>query len=144
MAKCKYCHQSIERFDSDICPYCGGKNPIEDGYKTLDITQTFTHVGDGAGLYHSKSKRTAMLLGGFLGFAGAQWFYLGHKSRGIGELLVTIISTAGIGSLLFFTVLPNALAFLIPFAFNVIIGIIFMIMLAAQVSPKDANGELLR
>ena len=144
MAKCKYCQRSIERFDADICPYCGGKNPLDETYKTMDVTQTFLNVNSDGELYRSKSKKTALLFGGFLGAFGAQWFYLGYKKQGIAELLITLISTLGIGFLLFFTVLPNALAFIIPFAINVIVGIIFMIRLAMEVSPKDGRGELLR
>lgn len=144
MAKCKYCHRSIERFDSDICPYCGNKKPLEEGYKTMDITQTFDSFRQEGALYKSKSKKTALILGGFLGAFGAQWFYLGFIKKGIAECLVSVFSTLAIGFLFFFTFLPNAFAFVIPFAINVIVGIIFMILLAIDVSPKDSNGELLR
>ena len=144
MAKCKYCHQSIERVDADICPYCGKANPIDEGYKTMDITQSFASFKSEAALYKSKSRKTALILGGFLGAFGAQWFYLGYRKKGIAECLITLISTLAIGFLLFFTFLPNAFAFVIPFAINVIVGIIFMILLAIDVSPKDSSGELLR
>ncbi len=144
MAKCKYCHKDIERFDSDICPHCGGAHPIDDTYKTLDITRAFQGVNAEGELYRSKKKATALALGATLGYFGAQWFYLGFKKYGIIELISTLVITFGVGFALFFTVLPNALAFLIPFAVCYIIGIIFVIRLGLDVSPKDGNGELLR
>ena len=144
MAKCKYCKKDISRFDADICPHCGGLNPIEGTYQTLDITQAFKGVENEGELYRSKKKKTAIILGATLGFFGAQWFYLGFAKYGVIELVSTLVLTLGVGLPLFFTVLPNVLAFLIPFAVCYFIGIIFVIRLVLDVSPKDGNGELLR
>ena len=144
MANCKYCHKPIERFDRDICPHCGAAHPLDDSYETMDITRTFSLNQTGEELYHSRSKKTALILGFLLGPFGAMWFYLLYKKAGVIQLLISLIGTLGIGFLLFFTCMNNALAFLLPLFVFYLISWVFAIRLSLDVSPKDGNGELLR
>lgn len=144
MAKCIYCHKNITRLDTDICPYCGEKNPLDPRYQTMDITRAIQVEGQYGSLYSSRSKRVAVVLGLLLGFTGAMWFYIRKTRYGVYELLTTIISTLGLGFLFYATFMNNVFAFLIPFIVNFFFGVIFAMLLAFQVSPKDGNGELLR
>ena len=73
-----------------------------------------------------KSKMAYLLLGIFVGWLGVHNFYIGHTSRGIAQLLITVL-TIGI------------LAF-IP----AIWAIIECIMLFTSQYPVDANGVLMR
>ena len=125
MPYCKYCHREITRFDSDICPHCGGKKPLEDNYKTMDVTQTLTGVKLEGELYRSKSRKTFALLCCLAGYAGAHSFYLGKNLRG-----------AAAKSFLCYLI-PALLIVLFYFAAGVF-------YLFNGQSLKDGHGELLR
>ena len=73
-----------------------------------------------------KSKMAYLLLGIFVGWLGVHNFYIGHTSRGLAQLLISVL-TIGI------------LAF-IP----AIWAIIECIMLFTSQYPVDANGVLMR
>ena len=101
MPRCKYCHSEITKFDTDICPKCGERNPIDDNYRTMDITQ---HIDPQTGdfkLYKSKSKKMTLFLTALLGPLGIDEFYRGFTGRGVSNLLLisghwaTIWSTKG-------------------------------------------------
>lgn len=145
MPYCKYCHREITRFDSDICPHCGGKKPLEDNYKTMDVTQTLTGVKLEGELYRSKSRKTFALLCCLAGYAGAHSFYLGKNLRGAIELLISILIIGGFGSLLYFAAAKSFLCYLIPallvVAFYVAAGVFYLFN---GQSLKDGHGELLR
>lgn len=144
MPKCKYCHRNISSFDTDICPYCGEKNPIEENYKTKDITQFVDPIKGEYELYKSKSKKKAVILMATLGMFGAPYFYLGNYKKAVIILTVSIILIVGFGFLLYYTCLNNALAFLIPFFCLLFIYGLDAIFLSKNDTLKDCNGEFLR
>jgi len=145
MPYCKNCHREITKFDIDVCPFCGEKNPIDDNYKTMDMTQHIDPQAKGYGLYKSKSQKKAAFYCAVFGFFGLHDFYLGFKKRAIYELLSSVFIIGGAGCVLFFTKLfPDAWAFLIPFFFVWAIYIIVAIYIFKKDSLKDANGEFLR
>ncbi len=146
MPICKNCHRTIQKFDKDMCPYCGTENPIEDNYQTKDVTGFIktTHVeGD---LYKSKSRKTAGFLCLLLGYLGIHNFYLGFIKKGILELLASLIIIGGVGCALFFLLEPfkNALAFVLPFALMFVVFAIISIRYFKNDSLVDSNGELLK
>ncbi|MFA6620460.1 MAG: NINE protein [Bacilli bacterium] len=144
MPQCKNCHREITKFDNDVCPYCGTPHPIDENYKTKDMTQFVDPVTGNYQLYKSKSKKTAALLAIFLGWTGANFFYLGYKKNGMTALLVSILVIGGGGSLLYFTTKMGWLGYLTSF----VIAWIFYPGLAIRYlksdTYKDANGEFLR
>ncbi len=144
MPSCKYCHRNISKFDSDICPYCGERDPIDSSYKTKDVTQFVDPYSGEYELYRSKSKKTMLIFMFTLGFSGAPYFYIGKKKEGFISLLVSLLFIASLGSLLFFTCLNNALAFLIPlFALYLFYAVLGLVKKNSD-SLKDSNGEFLR
>jgi TM2 domain-containing membrane protein YozV len=146
MPTCRYCHKEISAFDKDVCPYCGEPHPIDENYKTKDMTQFVDPVTGNYKLYKSKTRKTAGLLCLFLGWSGAQYFYLEELKRGIIAIVVTLLVTGGLGAALFFLVpvLHNALAFVIPFAANWLFYIGWSFVFFFKDSLKDGNGEFLR
>ena len=74
MPYCKNCHKEITKFDEDICPYCGTKNPIDPTYKTMDITSHIDPVKGTFELYKSRSQKTAAFLMMAFGYTGAAFF----------------------------------------------------------------------
>ena len=96
MPTCRYCHKEISAFDKDVCPYCGTPHPIDDNYKTKDMTQFVDPVTGNYKLYKSKTRKAAGLLCLFMGFSGAQYFYLEELKRGILSLVIVYAWKKGV------------------------------------------------
>lgn len=144
MPRCKYCHSEITKFDTDICPKCGERNPIDDDYRTMDITQ---HIDPQTGdfkLYKSKSKKLTLFLMALFGPLAFDEFYRGFIGRAIANLLLTIAVVGGLGTCLLLLDLIQ------PWFYFVLYGIVWVChMLRALIvsrndSLKDARGEFLR
>jgi hypothetical protein len=145
MPQCKNCHREISNFDTDICPYCGTPHPIDDNYKTMDMTSHIDPVTGKYELYKSKSKTTAGLLCLFLGIFGAPYFYIKFPKKGLLAILATILVVGGSGSFLyFFEVLPIYLAFLTPLGVMWVYWAVYSVYFFRKDSLKDGNGEFLR
>ena len=78
MPKCKYCHENITKFDKEICPFCGGKKPLEGvDDSTYDITQ-FVDImkkSDQEVKFKQRKRVANGLLCMFLGIFGADAFF---------------------------------------------------------------------
>ena len=143
MPYCKNCHHEISRLDSDVCPYCGVKDPITDTYQTMDVTQNIAGLKS-QNLYRCKSQKKAALLCMLFGNFGVKEFYLLEPKKGWIWLLITLLGVAGIGSALYFVLWKNPLSFVLPllafWLFHFVRGLLFL----KKESPKDGNGEFLR
>ncbi|MCI1244993.1 MAG: hypothetical protein LKK13_03145 [Bacilli bacterium] len=146
MPTCRNCHKEISAFDKDVCPYCGTPHPIDENYRTKDMTQFVDPVTGNYKLYKSKTRKAAGLLCLFIGFSGAQFFYLEKLRAGVVSLIVTLLAVGGIGCALFFLVpsLANVWAFLIPFAADWLFYMLGSLVFFFKDSLKDGNGEFLR
>lgn len=145
MPLCKNCHREISRFDSDVCPYCGEPHPIEDDYKTKDMTKFLDPVKEEEGLYRSKRKLAYVLLTFFLGPFGAGEFYIGKMKSGLAYLILTFLFLALFGTAFYFLV-PGigAYWFLIGYALPFALGAGKAVSLVTKDDLKDGNGEFLR
>ena len=145
MPYCKYCHSEISKFDTDICPHCGGSKPIAVGYQTMDVTRTFQTAGSDLKMPRTRSQRTFCLLCMFLGYFGIHDFYIYRPKKGLVCILATVLFTLAVGLPLFLTgLLPNALAFVLPFVAVWIVFVILGLLYLKVESPKDGKGEFLR
>ena len=145
MAKCKYCGEEISRLDKEICPFCGGKRPLEEvDNTTQDVTKALETLQQMGVEPKSKSKILAAILAFFLGIFGAHNYYLGKHKIGLITLGISIVSIAGIGSILYFAALHNIFAYLIPYfvieALMIVVAISFLI----RPDISDANGDFLK
>ena len=147
MPKCKYCGENITKFDKEICPFCGGKKPLEgvESY-TVDITQTINTVDKKTvENYKQHSKLVNSLLCMFLGIFGADSFYLGHFKLGISRLLVGLIYIISLFCILYFAVHLEIL-----YSLLISIGSIFVVYFVIGIiglflnSRKDSNGAFLK
>lgn len=147
MPKCKYCGENITKFDKEICPFCGGKKPLEgvDSF-TVDITQTINTVDKKTiQNYKQHSKVVNSLLCMFLGIFGADSFYLGYFKLGISRLLVGLVYIIGLFCILFFAVnLDLLISFLISFGSIFIVYFILGIIGFFLHNRKDCNGVFLK
>ena len=147
MPKCKYCGENITKFDKEICPFCGGKKPLEgvESY-TVDITQTINTVDKKTvENYKQHSKLVNSLLCMFLGIFGTDSFYLGHFKLGISRLLVGLIYIISLFCILYFAVNLEIL-----YSLLISIGSIFIVYFILGIiglflnSRKDSNGAFLK
>lgn len=148
MPKCRYCDEEISRLDKDICPYCGGLNPLKDSSDyTEDITETIAEINllkeEQVKL---KSRLIAGLLAIFFGIFGGHLFYLGKNKLASISLSVSLAFIAGLGSILFFTTtaLHNAFGYLLPYFILELFMIIVSILIFTRNDIKDAKGDYLK
>ena len=147
MPKCKYCHENITKFDKEICPFCGGKKPLEGvDDSTYDITQ-FVDImkkSDQEVKFKQRKRVNNGLLCMFLGIFGADAFYLGFKKIGFIRLIIDILIYAAISLILFFFTELSFYSFIIPFGVLFIIYFIIGIINLSIRGKKDINGVFLR
>ena len=149
MAKCKYCGENITKFDKEICPFCGGKDPIDyTKQDTCDVTQTINTISNEkkeelALKEHKRSVSFILCL--LLGLFGIDSFYLGFKKEGIIRIASTLVIYGGLFLIFFFTVFKDnlVLALTIPLAIIYVIYIILSIVLLF-LRKKDKAGVFLR
>lgn len=148
MPKCKYCGENITKFDKEICPFCGGKKPLEgvDSY-TADITQTINTMDKtNVQKFKQHSKVVNALFCMFLGIFGADSYYIGFIKYGISRFLVNIIVIVALTCVLYFC--PTGLEFIYSLAigFGIVFIVYFVIgfILLFTNGKKDSNGVFLR
>ena len=145
MAKCKYCGEEISRLDKENCPFCGGRRPLEGvDDSTQDMTKALEDLQDLDFEPRTKSKLVAGLLAIFLGIFGAHEIYLGKFKTALIIFLIHVVGIGGIGTAMFFSFLPNAFAYLIPFFFFEAIAIIIGLNIILRPDIVDSKGEFLK
>lgn len=145
MPKCRYCHESISRLDKEICPFCGGKKPLEGiDDSTIDITKVFNPVELKENKLKPRSKKVAGILAMLLGIFGADEFYISRPKRALIALAITLLAIGGLGTILFCFALKNVLGFLIPYFVIEIYYIFKGIYMLTSPTLKDGRGEFLK
>ena len=143
MPSCRNCGARLSKFDKDICPVCGAKNPLEGvNSETVEITSQVDLSGFEAGQKVMRHRKTMLLLSCLLGFTGAMFFYLKNKKTAILWLLINIGAIAGIAVLLF--TLPHlhiAISLLIGFSVSYLANVIVGLLYYFKPDLKDAEGE---
>ena len=143
MPNCRNCGARLSKFDKDICPVCGTKNPLEGvSSETVEITSQVDLSGFAAGQKVMRHRKSMLLLSCLIGFTGAMFFYLKNKKFGILWFLINLGSIAGITILLF--TLPHlhiALSLVIGFIFSYICNVILGLLYFFKPNLKDAEGE---
>ena len=80
MPNCRNCGARLNKWDSDVCPICGIKPPLEGvTSETVEVTK-YGMQTDGLELDRPKTRKTVLTLFCSLGWTGAGYFYLKFKS----------------------------------------------------------------
>ena len=144
MAQCKYCHNRITRIDKEVCPFCGGKRPLDGtDTSTQDVTKIVDQLENAVEIKHKK-RAIAALLAVLFGFLGAPHFYLGKLKKGFLTLAICLGLIGGVGLILFFAAKwHSAFAFLIPYfvveAYSLFTAYIYL----TRHNIQDSHGEFL-
>lgn len=147
MPNCKNCGTRLTKFDKDICPVCGEKNPLEGvSSDTVEITSNLDLSEAELKDFNRISKFKAELLFIFLGWSGAAIFYLNYLYQALVWAAINIVLIiGGLGSLLaFITPLGPIWGYLIALGCSYIVNIATAIIIYFKSNLKDGFGEFLR
>ena len=143
MPNCRNCGARISKFDSDICPVCGTKDPLKGVHSdTIEVTGQIdlNHFTEGQKVVRRRKKLLLLFL--LCGFTGAPFFYLKKKKQGILWLILNLVILCGLFALLFFLFhLHIAIAIVLPvlvvYAISGVLGAIYNFL----PDLKDGEGE---
>ncbi len=149
MPTCKNCRKKITKFDKDICPYCGTKDPIDYSLeKTNDLTQVLDTYGSNEVNFIQRSRKVNSLLMMFLGFISADAFYLGFVKYGLIRLFINLVVYGGLFCIFYFlnvfSIAPITLSLVVSFLIIFFIYLILGLFSLRVRTKKDANGVLLK
>ena len=134
MPYCRNCGARITKFEKDICPVCGTRNPLDGASSdTVEITsQLDLGAKENRKLYKAHFRLNTFIWFIFLGWTGAGFFYLAFKKRGLIWLLCNLAVLGGLIALFALVVLDskNWLAYAAPvsvvYLVNIGVGIYYL------------------
>ena len=143
MPNCRYCGTRLSKFDKDICPVCGTKNPLEGvSSETVEITSQVDLSGFTDGQKVRRHRKTMLLLFLLVGFSGAGFFYLKKKRDGLLWLSTNaLLLSSGFLLLHLLANLNIALSLVIPIATMLLLNVIFGLIYYFTPNIKDGEGE---
>ena len=143
MPNCKNCGARISKFDKDICPVCGTKNPLDGvSSETVEITSQIdlNNFVEGQKVVCRRKKMLILFIA--CGFTAAQFFYLKKKKFAVIWLILNLLVMGGL--FFFLSMLPGIhmiTAIIVPialsYAVNSIMGAIYYFL----PDLKDGEGE---
>ena len=143
MPNCRNCGARLSKFDKDICPVCGIKDPLQGvNSETVEITSQVDLSGFQEGQKVVRRRKKMLILFLTLGFTGLGYFYLKKKKNALIDILITILLFAS-GFLLLHLLadLNIALSIILPIIAIYIINIIFGLVLYFTPDLRDGEGE---
>lgn len=143
MPNCRNCGARLSKFDKDICPVCGIKDPLQGvNSETVEITSQVDLSGFQEGQKVVRRRKKMLILFLTIGFTGLGYFYLKKKKNALIDILITILLFAS-GFLLLHLLagLNIALSIILPIIAIYIINIIFGLVLYFTPDLRDGEGE---
>ena len=143
MPNCRNCGARISKFDADICPVCGMKDPLKGvSSETVEITSQIDLNNFVEGQKVVRRRKKLLLLFLTCGFTGAAFFYLKIKKFAIPWLIINLAILAGLFLLFYLAIGAHvAISIIIPILFiyliNSIVGVIYYYL----PDLKDGEGE---
>ena len=145
MPNCRNCGARLTKFDKDICPVCGIKDPLQGvSSETVEITSQIDISEMKEGQKVVRRRKTLLLLFLTLGFTGAPFFYMKKMVFGLISLLANLLVMGGLFAILYLAAHAHiAVAIIVPvlvsYFINAIIGVIFNYV----PDLKDGEGEFI-
>ena len=147
MPYCRNCGARITKFEKDICPVCGTRNPLDGASSdTVEITsQLDLGAKENRKLYKAHFRLNTFIWFIFLGWTGAGFFYLAFKKRGLIWLLCNLAVLGGLIALfaLALTGVKNWLSYAAPVSVVYLVNIGVGIYYLCKKDIKDGNGEFI-
>ena len=146
MPVCRNCGSRLSKFDKDICPICGIKNPL-DGVSsdTVEITAEIASVKSEIKNYQPKSRGIAFVLSLFIGWTGAPYFYLKYMMNGLIWMIINLGVAFGFFALFYFLIsLELLISIVIPIGIVYLLNLCLGLFFLYHHDLKDGRGEFLR
>lgn len=142
MPNCKNCGARISKFDKDICPVCGTKNPLEGvSSETVEITSQIDLNNFVEGQKVVCRRKKMLVLFCACGFTASQFFYLKRKKFAILWLVINLLLIGAFFFILSMARMPLPvviiLSILSSYVLNGIVGAIYYFL----PDLKDGEGE---
>ena len=146
MPICKYCRSRITRFDKDICPICGTKNPLEGvSSETVEITSNFDLTAEELKTFRPHTKLRTSIFLATLGWTGLAQFYLHYNLQAVLWMILELALIAGGFTLFYFVAnMGIVLSIVLPIVIVYVLNIALAIITYFKHNLKDAKGEFLR
>ena len=143
MPSCRNCGARLSKFDTDICPVCGTKKPLEGvSTETIDITSQVDMSGFTAGQKVVRRRKTLLLYFLLLGFTAAPFFYLKQKKMAFLWLFINLAIIGGLFAFFFFALeLHPALAIILPIITVYVLNAGTALIYYYLPNLKDGEGE---
>lgn len=143
MPICRNCKARISKFDKDICPVCGTKQPLQGvSSDTVEITAQVDISGLKEERKVLRNRKSMLLLFIFCGFTGSGFFYLKKKKTALVWLLSNLVFIPVLFLMFYFpfeleVVLSIVFSFVVDYIINAVVGA------ALYLFPnlKDGEGE---
>lgn len=145
MPNCRNCGARLTKFDTDLCPVCGIKDPLQGASsETVEITSQIDLSEMKEGQRVVRRRKKMLLLFILLGFTGAAFFYIKKSKLGLIWLLSNLVVMGGLFALFFVAIkmpLPFTIAIplLIAYFVNIVTGVIYNFL----PDLRDGEGEFI-
>ncbi len=143
MPNCRNCGARLSKFDKDICPVCGIKDPLQGvNSETVEITSQVDLSEFQEGQKVVRRRKIMLILFLTLGFTGLGYFYLKKKRNALIDIIISILLlSSGFLLLHLLAGLNIALSIILPIIAIYIFNIIFGLVLYFTPNLKDGEGE---
>lgn len=145
MPNCRNCGARLSKFDTDLCPVCGIKDPLQGtSSETVEITSQIdlSEMKEGQKVLRRRKKFIAYFFS--LGFTGLPFFYIKKNILGLVWLAANLAVLGGLFALFYFAVQAHiAVAIIVPllivYAVNAVVATIYNFL----PDIKDGEGEFI-
>ena len=145
MPNCRNCGARLSKFDTDLCPVCGIKNPLQGtSSETVEITSQIdlSEMKEGQKVLRRRKKFIAYFF--TLGFTGLPFFYIKKYVLGLIWLIANLAVIGGLFAVFYFAAHAHiAVAIIIPiliaYAINAVVATVYNFM----PDIKDGEGEFI-
>ena len=145
MPNCRNCGARLSKFDSDLCPVCGIKNPLQGvSSETVEVTSQI----ELSELVQEKKivrrRKTMLVLFLAVGFTGSAFFYMKKLMLGFIDLAANLLVMGGLFALLFFVIkAPLPVAIIVPVLLAYLVSVIMGLIYYYLPNLKDGEGEFI-
>lgn len=145
MPNCRNCGARLSKFDTDICPVCGVKDPLQGiSSETVEITSQIDLSGMKEAQRVVRRRKTMTILFYAAGWTGAPFFYIKRKLIGLIWLLSNLIVLGGLFAIFNFGAKTHiALSILIPVLIIYFANAIVATIYYFAPNIKDGDGEFI-
>jgi len=145
MPNCRNCGARLSKFDTDLCPVCGIKNPLQGtSSETVEITSQIdlSEVKEGQKVLRRRKKMIAYFY--CLGFTGLAYFYIKKYVLGTIWLIANLALIGGLFAIFYFAIhahiaVAAIVPFLIAYAINAVVATVYNFL----PDIKDGEGEFI-